>query len=226
MFLYDIKGTTLKVYEFKSNKKDLQDYRIEQLSTIPENERILTAEAYTGPFEETPLLELYMCFIENVAIPIEYINSKEPDSCGRYHQIKHIDSISSTEIELLEAYYDGLLNNRKVVRVQDLNKIRYLLLRSNKYENDPSDSRHKIMKDIIELPESLYILQLLEQGNFHLIENEDISEQLSLYSIDIFNEFSLINFAKMDQCGITENIYERALVKSRKDSHILKLMKK
>lgn len=230
MLLYDKKDKdSIRVYEFNGNKEDLMQYRIEEMSKIPENERILEAETYAENWRSiSPVFEYYAHVFDEVIIPIEQVNAEKSEHSvhGRYHLLKNVNTGSVNERILLDSYYYGFLNDRNVARIQDLEKIRYLLLKLEIYDSVLYDSRKKIMREIIELPESLYLLQLLEQGKFSLIGDKDISEQLDLFSIDIFNEFSLMELAIMDECGVTENAYERVLEKAKNDAYVLKLVKK
>lgn len=86
----------------------------------------------------------------------------------------------------------------------------------------------KIMRveDIIEIPKSLYLLQLLEQEKFTLIAKEDISEQLKLFNFSYVNSLTLEELQRMDECGITEDAYSKTINKSNNDKHILRLLKK
>ncbi len=82
------------------------------------------------------------------------------------------------------------------------------------------------MEEIIQLPESLYLLQLLEQGRFALFDGKDISEQLALYTLAKINEVSMEELQKMDVCGITQDVYSRTIQKAENHAHLLKLIKR
>ena len=82
------------------------------------------------------------------------------------------------------------------------------------------------MVDIIQIPKSLYLLQLLLQEKFSTISGEDISEQLSLFNFSYVNNINLDELQKMDACGITENAYSRIINKANNDKPVLKLLKK
>lgn len=105
-------------------------------------------------------------------------------------------------------------------------KLRYLLVASN-YNHIREENNKITMKvdDIIEIPKSLYLLQLLQQQKFSTIINEDLSEQLNLFDFSYINNITLEEIKKMNACGATNNIYSN-INKSNNDKHILKLLKK
>lgn len=78
----------------------------------------------------------------------------------------------------------------------------------------------------MELPESLYFLQMLEQGKFSLLIDKDIIEQLDLFSLAHIDEINLEELRKMDACGISRNTFEEIIAKSENDECVLKLIKK
>ena len=86
------------------------------------------------------------------------------------------------------------------------------------------------MGDIIQLPKQLYLLQLIENERFDLLDSDyfdilDISELLSMYSLEKIGDFDSDELKKMDLCGVTNDIYPTVVKKSDSDKKILKLLK-
>ena len=127
---------------------------------------------------------------------------------------------------LLDRYYNGQFSDRNVARIQDLSKLRYFLLSKEIYSAEIYDNRIKKLKDIMELPESLYFLQMLEQGKFSLLIDKDITEQLDLFSLEHINEISFEELRRMEACGLSNNTFEKIIAKSENDECVLKLIKK
>lgn len=224
MFLYDKKEKSLDVYSFNGYEEDMIQYREDQMLQIPEMDRVFMAESYSHDMGESPLFEFYAERLDTEIIPMEYANSKRGKL--RYHFLKTGPTSKRNKEILLDCFYYGHLSDRKIARIQDLNKLRYFLLYNTTYSAQLYNSRIRILQDIIELPESLYLLQMLEQGKFALLGDKDISEQLNLFTISHIDEISLAELKKMDTCGITQNAYEQTLNKAENDAHILKLIRK
>lgn len=224
MFLYDKKENSIDVYSFDENKESMTEYRKSKMLEIPERDRVVVAESYNYDMGESPVFEFYAKKFDTTIIPMKYVNFK--NGSLSYHFLKTGKTSKRNKKILLDSYYFGNLSDRNVARIQDLNKLRYFLLSKTVYSAQLYDNRFKKLEDIIELPESLYLLQMLEQGKFSLLKNKDISEQLSLFYVSYINELSLEELKKMDACGITNNTYEQILIKTENDAHLLKLLKK
>ncbi|MBO5096023.1 MAG: hypothetical protein J6B98_04035 [Bacilli bacterium] len=224
MFLYDKKENSIDVYSFNGNTEAMIAYRQKEMLQIPEKDRVVVAESYSYDMGEAPLFEQYAEHFDTKIIPMEYANLKK--DCFRYHfLVSNITSKRNKNI-LLDSYYSGQLSDRNVARIQDINKLRYFLLSKVIYDAEIYDNRKKILKDIIELPESLYLLQMLEQGKFSLLTDKDITEQLDLFSLAHIDEISFEELRKMDACGISRNTFEEIIAKSENDEYVLKLIKK
>ena len=223
MFLYDKKEKSLDVYSFNDDKPDIIGYRMNQMFKIPERERVVVAKSFSYDDNDTPLFERYQKQFDTIVIPMILANEKENEL--RYHLLKTVGITSRRNREiLLDSYYFWHLSDRKIARIQDLDRLRYFLLTTTKYTRESWEPRVKILKDIIELQESLYILQMLEQEKFSLLGDKDISKQLDLFKISHINQISLEELKKVDACGMTINTYEQVLAKADNDAHVLKLI--
>lgn len=81
---------------------------------------------------------------------------------------------------------EGIINDKEIVTPYSNEKqvINYLLI-TNHYEIEKLSS-HAVMKNIISIPKSLYLLLLLNQGKLNKIDDEDIDKQLSLFDFSIY----------------------------------------
>lgn len=81
---------------------------------------------------------------------------------------------------------EGFINNEKMVTTYSNEKqiIHYLLI-TNQYELE-SLSSHAVMKNIISIPKSLYLLQLLIQGKFMKIDSNEIDKLLTLFDFSLY----------------------------------------
>ena len=124
---------------------------------------------------------------------------------------------------LLNQYYNGDFKKSSIARFQTRIGVRNFLMTQEKYKKRGSNY---YIDDILEIPETLYDLQRIEQGEFQQLNGKDIREQLALFTLTKKNEVSMEELQKMDACGITENVYFKISDKAKKDAYVLKLMKK
>lgn len=234
MFLYDKNKKSLDIYDFTASKEDLINYRITQMEQIPETERVFVAETHIDQYGDSPLFEKYTGKTFNDKIlSASYADNdsekrKNSDAYRRYHVLKNDNRSKINNKMLLDYYEGGHLTDRSVVKIQYPEIIKYYLLKNARYDFaglDEYGCNYK-MGDIIQLPESLYLLQLLEQGKFTSFNGKDISKQLELYTLAKINEINLEEIQKMDACGITQDAYSNVIKKAENDTHILKLIKK
>ena len=234
MFLYDKKDKYLDVYDFTASRNDLVNYRMTQMEKLPEDEKVFIAETHVDPYGDIPLFEKYTgkTFNDSI-IPASYADNdseerKESNAYRRYHVLKSDRRSKRNNEILLDCYGYGHLSDNRVVQIQYAEMIKYYLLKRTHYDFVGSDSYGKnyIMEDIIQLPETLYLLQLIEQGRFDLLDGKNVAEQLALYSLSKINEISFEELQKMDACGITEDICTRVINKADNDTHVLKLIKR
>lgn len=224
MYLYDKKDKTIDVYSFDANEIVMKAYRETQMQQIPENKRVYIAESYSPELSTTPILALSEKELDQRIFSMEEANSRQDN--GNYHLLSSDKTSRRNREILLDSFYYGHLSNRNVARIHDLEQIRYFLLEQTTYIPELYNRRIRTLKNIIELPESLYLLQMLEQGKFSPISNHDFSEQLELFSVAHIDEISLEELAKMDVCGITENAYESTLNKTTEHAPVIQLCKK
>lgn len=217
MFLYDKKDTTVDVYSFIQNQEKVHNYKIEQMNQIPSNERGLYLEEIVPSFQSLPIL--YKENIYKDIIPSSKLK-------GEHISLNYNTDKDDVE-DLLDWFYSEKYKDRPVARISDLKKLRYLLIASS-IINSREENGKVIMKieDIIEIPKSLYLLQLLQQEHFFMIKDENLSEQLNLFEFQYIDNIRLDELKKMDICGITKKAYPKIIEKSENDKHILKLLKK
>lgn len=229
MYLYQKHGETINVYNFNAKHSDLVNYRVEQMKKIPQGRRVLYAETNSEPIE--PLFQHYMGQLDQITF--HYLEADDDIRYGDgdinarwYHKLKVDKSNKDACKELLQRYYQGQLTDKDIARIQYESGIRYFLLKNRVYSPDLYDKQLKILNDIIEIPESLYLLQLLLQEKFSLIGDKDISEQLSLFKLSHVDNIHVEDMLKMDACGITDDVSSKVLIKARNDARVLSLIKR
>ena len=218
MFLYDKKDKTIDVFTLTHNPQEIRDYKIEQMKKIPPHKRSLFTEEIVSNCKSTPVL--FKKDLNSEIIDISELRG--PNKSLNYNT--DMEDVA----DLLEWFYQSeQTDDKQVARVSDFKMLKYLLIAGN-YFSSKEENGKIILKvvDIIQIPKSLYLLQLLLQEKFSTISGEDISEQLSLFNFSYVNNINLDELQKMDACGITENAYSRIINKANNDKPVLKLLKK
>lgn len=233
MVLYEIKESNsqkVKVYNFEAGIEDIINYRIQQMETIPENERFFVAEACVNLFKEIPVFVPYM---QKWCNPDAILNAYYADNENRrydndylgYHVLKKDFSNKDAKLALLKSYlydsHDESKPEKTIVPIEySKNLIKYFLIMQGSYQKIRENWNNTTywLENIIQLPESLYFLQLLEHGKFSLLKDKDISEQLNLYSLVKVKEYNLADFYPNDAFAVVH--------KAQKDDHILRRLRK
>lgn len=217
LYLYDKKNNSIDVYDLNPCDKKLYDYRLEQMRQIPETEMVMRGVTGIG-IENYEIFKLYEHKLDTETIPIENAN-------GEYHKLETDFSYGrgTNKEVMLNSYYLGLLQNRKIAKIQDAQKLRYFLLTKTQYRYYIDK---KFLDQIIEIPESLYLLSLIEQEKFSFIGDKDISEQLALFNVEKKKEIDLNTIIRMENIGIEPACYLKTIKKAENDAHILKLIKR
>lgn len=226
MLLYEKQNNIINVYKLNASKKALIDYRIREIKNIPENQRVLYAkQAYTD-FNSRPLFEKYAEKLDEHIFPFEKADSRL-SSDMTYHILLPDPIEQETKDKLMQNFYDGKYEEQKVARIL-YDSVRYYLLTQDKYIDARYRTYTKYLRNIIQIPESLYILQLFEQGKFDILINQglDITKILELYKLDTFGYISEEDLINFDRYEITNNSHTKVLAKAQKDSTLINMFKR
>ena len=216
MYLYDKMYDKLDIYGLRPKEDSLYKYKIEEMKKIPSDKTIFHGVTNLG-IENYKIFELYEDKFDSEVISMENAN-------GSYHKLK-TDSLINMGINkynLLDFYSFLNLKDNKIARIQDLKKIRYFLLNQTKYI---TCGKTEVLKGIVEIPESLYLLSLIEQEKFSLLGNKSISEQLKLFKIELLKEIDLKSIGTMHNIGILPEGYSGIMKKAENDAYILEFIK-
>ena len=196
-YLYDKNGNEIKVYALKTYADYLEEFRKKELQKI--SNPIL--KAYSRTILDDPFLpfESYRERYNSVILSECYINDNRH---RHFHQIKKCSKSKENE-QYLDRYYLGYLQSNEVACAIFKNGLRYFLLSRPCYIPDVKDNTLRTMDGIIELPESLYILQLLEQQQYSFVSTNELPRVLELYDLKYVDSFDLCTIEKMDNYGIT-----------------------
>ena len=222
MYLYDKKENTIDVYEMTPNFKKTVEYKKNEMETIPFDERVLKACSNCNrELEHTDSPIIYE--------KLQYRENRIP---GRvyYHSITSYQMTDEEKIrqsELLGEYYNGDYKNKKIALIKkSKNEItKYFLLTALWYSC--CDNEY-VMDDIISIPKSLYLLQMLEQGKFYRVDEEDISKQLQTFNISTspVERISIAELKNMYNVGLLHGTFDCIMDKVETTQKILQKVKK
>lgn len=210
MFLYDKKEKTIDVYSMIPKKEEIVNYKIDEMKKIPEEEKVVCARLI-----QSVDIDKNDIFLNR--INLEMIKSRH------LHPVLEISKV----LYLLESYYLDFLVTYGNFSISSLDGIKHYLTTKNSYTIGFQDGANVgILGGIIQIPETLYILQLLKEERFDLLTDKDISSQLDLFDIKFVKDVNLEELEKASYCGMVPlNSHYNAIIKAKNDSKIMKFVK-
>ena len=197
MYLYDLKRRSVGVYELKPKLKDIKSFREEELSRVGKtfvHRETVSVEPFNGS-------ERYTIFYpfknDNEVVSIDQVNFDWP--IKKYERQGVL--IPFYDGKFVQEYVDGEINNPKLVIVQELEKIRYFLLRAKeeyKRVGDLGENIDFMIRPILEINKELYILENILKRKFSLIKEENVEKQLKLFDINFCANISLNELRKIE----------------------------
>lgn len=228
MYLYEKQDDKVLIHNFIRDKEELKAYRKSELSKISRDDIEYCLEERVKEYDEPLFRKLSL---HNIIVyePMEQIYFSYP----KINKVKYLNNI------LINNYYNGIYAKRDLVSfVGEKNTYYLLAYRFNEpqYRIGKDNKSYQLytMGGIIHLPETLAILQLIEQGRSYLIpenaKEENIQSVLNLYKDEVVDEIDLENLRKTDMYNVTHRIYDDAVtkvsIKSKNDFNIVKRLKK
>ena len=217
MYLYEKRDNYIYIYSLEPNYERIKEYRMDQLSQIPEQSIFFSA--YADIMTPNKILEKVEDEIDIESLNVKRTNLTNIPNILFYHNDYHELKRDSFNKLVLQNYYNGNYVNNKTIKItqttirydnlnieeqSELDMLRFSL--KNGHFNESMSyqkaketiyyfiitscyqkhgfSNNMTMENIISVPKSLYLLQLLEQGNIKSIGNENITEQLNLFNFD------------------------------------------
>jgi len=213
------------IFLLEPNINKIVDYKFNEISKIPVWNRSFKFATNNKNEELEKLANGKNLIIDLDGKSINY--DKKFLFFNQYHQINE-KPVWQINLDV-NKYIAGDIEDSNIVRVFNYNKkinelkyIKYLLI-SNKYELKEKNVFE--MDSVINLPESLYLLELLLRGNIDLISDKNLKEQLELFDISCIDSFSLDKLYELDKYGIIDINKEQIDRKIKHSEKILKLIK-
>ena len=240
MYIYDKKDDSIDLYTIEAKKEELKEYKRSVLEKSKDNllyYLITNVEKTRNQFVNSQ--ELSISDIEfdtrawnpalynTFSILREVAGTKNiaeiQEQCKRYLNngwIENLD-ICMDQINLIKQYINGDFDNIPLIRIVEENMQDFYLLRTELDKNHSQAGVNWFVHNIIKLPRSLQILQLLLQGKYEKINDAEITDQLGVFNIDYYNSIKL-----NDIRDLVKESYKATLEKASCGSRILQKYKK
>ena len=176
----------------------------------------------------------------NLYQPLIYSNGVFIDNRGWLKLIPMKNTFSynpQRQKEIIEKYIEGEYNNldvksiiEKISKGDSTYKSHSLLLIENFLDtrNTIAGIREVVFetKNVIDLPNNLYLLYLLQHGEYEKLLSKNIDEQLSLFDIEYLKSVSMIDIREMIDVGLISGTLFDAVSKVKIGSKVLQKVKR
>ena len=182
----------------------------------------------------------YEVLLNNLYQPLIYSNSVFIDNRGWLKLIPMKDTFSydpQRQKEIIEKYIEGKYDNLDVKSMIERTskgdstyKSHSLLLIENFLDTRNTIAGIRVVvfetKNVIDLPNNLYLLYLLQHGEYEKLLSKNIDEQLSLFDIEYLKSVSIMDIKEMLETGLISETLFDAVSKVNIGSKILRKVKR
>lgn len=227
MYLYEKDDNKIKVYSMEPNIDKIFDYKNKEISKIHLKDRTLkfVTNKPIKNIEKTT-------YINNLVIDLpkkELEYNKRKFFRTEYHEMRN-DRLYIIN-GIIEGYKERVSNDSNIIRVFDydnklhmLKYIKYLLV-GQEYIKKSEDKNIFELTNVINIPESLYLLEMLCRGNFDMIRDKNVQEQLKLFDISYVDEIHVDEFKKAKNYELLQDGYEKIINNAEETNKIFKLIR-
>lgn len=232
MLIYDRKGNSIDVYTMNPKEEELKRYR----KNVMRRQKV--EEMFYSLKTNCPNTLTKFNTNEDVDIKfLDYDNDTVID-VGYWSSLNPMENVEPYEKEMqqkiIENYIEGVYDSVKPVKVFDYNwedDVTTDLNRLLKTEPEKIVCIHSRgntweIKNLINLPKSLYLLHLLQHGQYGRLIFENITKQLSLFDIEYLKSISIMDIKNVIETGLVSGTLYDAVSRADVGSKILQKRKK
>lgn len=172
MYLFNRKGNRIDIYTLVPDEDKLKIYREEEMAKVPYQDMLYRAST-NGP-------------VVLGTKDVYSINELDFKHNGIYHEfLKDHDRPMREVVLLINNYINGFYKDCPVAKIVDENGkvLNYVLLPFEYMRQYYPLFNMLYLDNVLSIPKSLYLLQLLELERFDALKGENIDEQLSMFSL-------------------------------------------
>ena len=232
MLIYDKKDTEIDIYSIYANEEKIKDYKKRIIDSLDEDELFYTLTTNSSNIVSKIENNLYQ--------PLIYSNGVFIDNRGWLKLIPMKDTFSydpQRQKEIIEKYIEGKYDNLDVKSMIERTskgdstyKSHSLLLIENFLDTRNTIAGIRVVvfetKNVIDLPNNLYLLYLLQHGEYEKLLSKNIDEQLSLFDIEYLKSVSIMDIKEMLETGLISETLFDAVSKVNIGSKILRKVKR
>lgn len=221
MNLYDKKNDKLIIYSLDTTIDKIANFKREQMLTIPEEYRILTAKTNDKKYLESSGEDIAYSELEYSKVDI--INGMD------YHILRASEQLEDIKKMILDVYYKrlGTVGRLKRITFNEFSNIEYLLLINERYQSEIYDYKNAAMNDIINIPRLLFVYERFVRENLLGVTDEELRQILDLYTLSPpLETIDLNEVYKLDSYKVTQSTGIQVLNKIETSKKILSLITK
>lgn len=219
MYLYEKVRSNVRVWDFEPKEGLVKKFKIDELAKVPDSEKTYNAST-------TGIKVLEKGYKEYDYASLDYYGSL---SSNFHREVRDFESdyYDESAKRAIRGYINGEYDKRVPFAVKYKNGVKHFILTKEEYRSIGSNLY--LLDNIIFLPDSLYLLQLLNNGNFsEAIDFGVNSKLLRLFSISdepvkVFHHSMLVDAINY---GLLNMPLESDIIQMESSSEILKRMKR
>lgn len=248
MLLYDKKDESIDVYSIDAKIEELKQFkkkilqsskdeplfyylRTNSLSTIKQFNRASSLPLIDVDYEERSILDTAVWSeIEEMGKYLYYdLYSRLRNYSKQVQEKKFREAkvrLEESQQEILDKYIEGLLDDTSIKTIyRRPNQDVFHFLTPNQSRLIDNCQVWEV-KNMLSLPQELYLLHLLKNGQFSKLTDEDIEEQLKLFEINFLRTIKLSDIDEMINSGLFADTLGDITQKAETGSKILRKVMK
>jgi len=185
------------------NLKRIMEFKKREIKRVDPNEVVLLVKSSERVLEGSD---------EVIQLSDIFFGEYSPETLHPYSRIFFYDDVYSNvrneKRTLLRNYINGTLQDTRAKKVMELKEAKYYLLLTQQNYFEQHMTEWLTMRGIISLPKSLYLLYLLENGQFNKLIDEDIEEQFRLYDYEHSKTLDLNDIRDIYNTGLVQGSFD------------------
>lgn len=232
MLLYNKKDSEIDIYHMEPKKEKLKKYREKLLK----KQDLIFYELKTNSEDAMKRLVDWAdvdIMLINYDNPSQWSHLKPDDKRKKQKKKLKKDGYEQRQIQkdIIKKYINGEYSTLKPTRVyeyicDDVNRTLHKFLKPDNASFISNGQDIWQIKNMMDLPEKLYLLQLLQLEDFEKLIFEDITKQLQLFDINYWKSVKTNDISGMIETGLVSGTIDDTMKKVETTSKILQKVKK